>query len=65
LLLSGYGFWIRAGFGSARAAGSGHGLTLSARVALGWDGEGVYRSCQPSYSVPEVSSRNLFGTSVQ
>jgi hypothetical protein len=40
LLLSGVGFCVEAGLDTARAAGSGHGSTLSARNGLGWDGEG-------------------------
>jgi hypothetical protein len=64
LLLSGVGFCVGAGFDSARAAGSGHGFTLSVRAALGRGWLEVYLSRQPSYSVPEVSSQNFFGTSV-
>ena len=36
LLLSGLWGWIVAGFDTARAAGSGHGFTLSGRGGLGW-----------------------------
>jgi hypothetical protein len=41
MLLSGVVFCVEAGLDTARAAGSGHGSTLSGRTGLGWDGEGV------------------------
>ena len=44
LLLSRVGFCVGAGFDSARAAGSGHGSTLSGRGALGWSAERSMRA---------------------
>src|SRR6185437_9843967 len=43
LLLSGVGFCVWAGSDTARAAGSGHRFTLSARAAFGWSTEAVWR----------------------